>query len=77
MYGEGQGVMMSRNGEIATWISQGIGQADQVDNIVVIGSAIFGPSSTGNLAFLNNMVLVYKQVVDQTNNVSTKAWQPR
>lgn len=67
--------MTSRNGEIATWISQGIGQADQADNIVVIGSAILGPSSTGSLAFFNNMVLVYKQVVDQTNNVSTRAWQ--
>jgi hypothetical protein len=76
-YGEGQGVMTSRNGEIATWISQGIGQADQAGNIVVIGSAILGPSSTGSLAFLNNMVLVYKQVVDQTNNVSTRAWQLR
>jgi hypothetical protein len=69
--------MTSRNGEIATWISQGIAQADQAGNIVVIGSAILGPSSTESLAFLNNMVLVYKQVVDQTNNVSTRAWQLR
>ena len=76
-YGEGQGVMTSRNGEIATWISQGIAQADQAGNIVAIGSAILGPSSTGSLAFFNNMVLVYKQVVDQTNNVSTRAWQLR
>jgi hypothetical protein len=50
----------SRNGEIATWISQGIEQADQAGNLVVIGSAILGPSSTGSLAFFNNMVLVYK-----------------
>ena len=76
-YGEGQGVMTSRNGEIATWISQGIAQADQAGNIVAIGSAILGPSLTGSLAFFNNMVLVYKQVVDQTNNVSTRAWQLR
>jgi hypothetical protein len=69
--------MMSRNGEIATWISQGIGRTDQAGNIEVIGSAILGPSSTGNLSFLNNMVLVYKPRVDQTNNVSTKAWQLR
>ena len=67
--------MTSRNGEIATWISQGIGEADQAGNIEVFGSAILGPSSTGSLTFLNNMVLVYKQVVDQTNNVSTRAWQ--
>jgi hypothetical protein len=52
--------MTSRNGEIATWISQGIAQADQAGNIVVIGSAILGPPSTGSLAFLNNMVLVHK-----------------
>ena len=69
--------MTSRNGEIATWISQGIGQAGQAGNIEVFGSVILGPSSTGSLAFLNNMVLVYKQVVDQTNNVSTRAWQLR
>ena len=77
IYGEGQGVMISRNGEIATWISQGIGHADQSGNVIVYGSVVFGPSSTGNISFVNNMMLVFKQVVSQTNNVSSKAWEIR
>jgi hypothetical protein len=77
IYGEGQGVMLSRNGEIATWISQAIGHADQNGNVIVYDSVVFGLSSTGNTSFLNNMMLVFKQLVSQTNNVSSKAWEIR
>jgi hypothetical protein len=71
--GQGHGVMMSRTGDIATWTSQGIAHIVQ-GKVIAIGSAIFGNESSGNLAFLNNKVGVFKQIVDQGNNVSSKVW---
>ena len=76
-FGEGQGVITNINGDIATWTSHGLGHLSQ-GKVIVIGSVILKTSSTGNLAFLNNMVGVFRQIVDQsTGNVDSKVWELR
>src|SRR5919199_6246783 len=76
-FGEGQGVITNVNGEVATWTSHGLGHLSQ-GKVIVIGSVILKTSSTGNLAFLNNMVGVFRQIVDQSNgNVDSKVWELR
>jgi len=78
VFGEGKGVITNnRNGEMATWTSHGLGHLSQ-GKTTVIGSVILNASSTGSLSFLNNMVGVFRQVIDpSTNNVASKVWELR
>jgi hypothetical protein len=76
-FGEGQGVITNVNGDVVTWTSHGLGHLSQ-GKVIVIGSVILKTSSTGNLAFLNNMVGAFRQIVDQSNgNVDSKVWELR
>jgi hypothetical protein len=76
-FGEGQGVITNINGDMATWTSHGLGHLSQ-GKVIAIGSVILRTSSTGNLAFLNNIVGVFRQIVDQSNNnVDSKVWELR
>jgi hypothetical protein len=77
VFGEGKGVITDSNGEMVTWTSHGLGHLSQ-GRTSVIGSVILNASSTGSLSFLNNMVGVFRQVIDPaTNNVASKVWELR
>jgi hypothetical protein len=77
VFGEGKGVITNSNGEMVTWTSHGLGHVSQ-GKTTVIGSVILNTSSTGSLSFLNNMVGVFRQVIDpSTNNVVSKVWELR
>ena len=59
LYGESKGIIITLNGELATWTGQGIGHFLQDGKIKFTGSLFFStpfPDKAGNLAFLNNMV---------------------
>jgi hypothetical protein len=76
IYGEGQGVLMSKDGqEMATWTGQGIGRFTSPGKIRFTGSLFFNTPSTGKLAFLNNLVGVFEYEVDELGNTSAKAWE--
>jgi len=74
--GIGKGVMMTRSGDTATWTSLGVAHVEQ-GNIVVIGLAIFNGGSSGELASVNNLPVVFKQVINESNNFTTEAWELR
>jgi hypothetical protein len=68
IYGEGKGVLMSKDGqEMAIWTGQGIGR--------FTGSLFFETSSTGKLAFLNNLVGVFEYETDESGNTSATVWE--
>jgi hypothetical protein len=76
MYGEGQGVITTRDGsEMATWTGQGIGRFTSQGKIRFIGSIFFSTSSNGKLAFFNNLVGVFEFEADEQGNTSTKVWE--
>jgi hypothetical protein len=76
IYGEGQGVLMSKDGqEMATWTGQGIGRVTSPGKIRFAGSLFFSTSSTGKLSFLNNLVAVFEYESDESGNTSAKAWE--
>ena len=60
LYGEGQGIITSKEGEIATWTGSGIGRFTGQGKIRFHGPLFYRTLSTGKLAFLNNLVGVYK-----------------
>lgn len=75
LYGEGQGVIITRDSsaEMATEIGRGIGQfTDGGKKVKFRGSFFYRASSTGKLAFLNNLVGVFEYEVDDQGILSTK-----
>jgi hypothetical protein len=78
LYGEGQGVITTRDGsaEMATEIGRGIGQfIDGGKQVKFRGSFFYRASSTGKLAFLNNLVGVFEYEVDEAGNTRHKVWE--
>lgn len=76
IYGQGQGALMSKDGqEMATWTGQGIGRFTGPGKIRFTGSLFFSTSSTGKLAFLNNLVGVFEYESDELGNTSAKVWE--
>jgi hypothetical protein len=78
LYGEGQGVITTRDGsaEMATKIGRGIGQfTDGWKKVKFRGSFFYRASSTGKLAFLNNLVGVFEYEVDEAGNTQYKVWE--
>ena len=72
IYGEGQGLLMSKDGqEMVTWTGQGIGRFTSPGKIRFTGSLFFSSSSTGKLAFLNNLKGIYVTEANG-NNQTTK-----
>ena len=76
IYGQGKGIVMSKDGqEMATWTGQGMGRFTNPGKIRLTGSLFFSTSSTGKLAFLNNLVGVFEYETDESGNTSSKAWE--
>jgi hypothetical protein len=76
IYGEGQGVLMSKDGqEMATWTGQGIGRFTAPGKVRFTGSLFFNTPSTGKLAFLKNLVGVFEYQTDESGNTSSKVWE--
>ncbi len=75
IYGEGKG-QLSRDGqEMVTWTGQGIGRFTAPGKIRFTGSLFFSTSSTGKLAFLNNLAGVFEYEADELGNTSSKCWE--
>ncbi len=79
-YSQGQGVITTKDRrEVATWTAQGIKQYSIRDennnNNLFSGSAFYYTASKGKLAFLNNIMTVFKSEVDSTGNILNKEWE--
>ena len=78
MYGEGQGVITSRDGQgMTTWTGQGIGRFTGAGKISFRGSLFYHTTSTGGgkLSFLNNVVGIFEYEIDGQGNCSVKVWE--
>lgn len=75
LHGIGNGIMMTADGDMATYTGEGIGGIDPSGSINWRGAIYFGSSSTGKLAFLNNVVGVFEATVDAEGNFSDKTWE--
>jgi hypothetical protein len=78
LYGQGQGVITTRDGsgEMATETGQGIGKfTDDGKKVMFRGSFFYKASSSGKLAFLNNIVGVFEYEGDELGNTFYKVWE--
>ena len=78
LYGEGEGVIIGRNNEMATWKSQEIGNITPAGKILFHGSIFYRSlSPVGSLAFVDNMVGVFTFEVDPSRNTISRVWELR
>ena len=75
LYGEGQGVITTKDGEIATWTGSGIGRFTGQGKIRFHGPLFYRTYSTEKLAFLNNLIGVYETQIDENQNFLYKVWE--
>ena len=76
LYSQGKGVTTTHDGEMATWTEQGIGHLTKQGKVVSYGIRIFSTTSTGKLAFLNNLVGVLYTEADIRSGIATNTiWE--
>lgn len=74
LYGEGQGVVMSREGDIATWIGQGVGTIRK-DGAVSYRGAVYYQSSSPRWSRLNSVAGIFEFEVDAQGNTRAQLWE--
>ena len=76
LYGQGQGIITTKGGEVVTWTGQGIGHFMQDGKLRFHGSLFYSTNSTtGKLAFLNNMVGIFHYEVDTAGKTIANVWE--
>ncbi len=77
MYGQGQGCVMSNDGQMVTWKGTGVGRFLQGGKMRYAGIIYLSTQSKGSLASLNNVAAVFEHEGDMEGNVSSKGWEWR
>ncbi len=74
LYGEGQGVFMGKQGEVATWVGQGVGTVKE-DGGVSFRGATYAQSSSPALSRLNSIAGVFEYDADAEGNSRVQTWE--
>ena len=76
--GEGQGILRTQGGGVATWTNQVVGSITPEGTIITRGVGIWStPSTMGELGFMNNMITVFEVQIDREGNLSAREWEWR
>ena len=76
LHGEGHGVIMGGESEMATFRGEAFGRISSSGSVKWRGSHFYRTtSSSGKLAFLNNVVGVFEAEIDAEGNVTEKIWE--
>ena len=74
--GEGQGILRTERGDVATWTNRVVRSITPEGTIITRGVGIWStPSTTGELAFMNNMITVFEVQIDREGNLSAREWE--
>ncbi len=74
LYGEGQGVVITQDGEMATWKGQGAGKL-QPGGAVSYRGAVYYSTASAKLARLNSVAVVFEFEVGADGTIRTKGWE--
>ena len=66
---------MTEDGEVATYTSQVVGTLTEDGGVISVGTNFWSTPSTGKLAFLNDMVNIFKLQADRSGNFSAMGWE--
>ena len=74
--GEGQGILRTQGGDVATWTNQVTGNLTSEGTIITRGVGFWStPSTTGELAFMNGMITVFEVQIDREGNLTAREWE--
>jgi hypothetical protein len=75
-FAQGQGKLETPDGvETARYDIIAVGNVTQEGKPVFVGAAAYRTNSTGDLAFLNNVLGVFKAELDETGSFTSTEWQ--
>ena len=74
LYGEGQGVLMGKGGEAATWIGQGKGTMKK-DGAISYRGACYYQTASAPWARLNGIAAIFEYEVDAQGNTKGQLWE--
>ena len=74
VYGDGQGAMMTQDGEGITWTGSGVGKFGPGGSISYRGT-LFYRTPSQRLARLNNICAVFEYEIDPAGNTTSKVWE--
>jgi hypothetical protein len=74
LFGHGQGVAMTPEGDTLSWVGQGAGRFGQGGSITWRG-AIYYQSASAKFARLNGIAVVYEYETNDSGKVEAKYWE--
>jgi hypothetical protein len=74
LFGEGQGIIMGKGGELATWAGQGVGTIKK-DGSVSYRGAVYYQTSTAAWLRLNNVAAIFEYDVDPQGGSRSQLWE--
>lgn len=74
LFGEGQGVIMGKGGELATWVGQGVGTIKN-DGGVSYRGAVYYQTTAKPWARLNSVAAIFEFEVDAEGNTRAELWE--
>jgi len=73
-YGEGRGMVITADGEMATWTGHGVGKANKDGSASYRGSLCY-QTTPARLSRLNNIAVVFEYTVDADGNTHSDYWE--
>jgi hypothetical protein len=74
-HGEGKGIIMTTEGEMATYTGQGVGRISSSGGTSWRGSVFFSTKSNGKIGFLNNLIGIFEVEIDVEGNFTNETWE--
>jgi hypothetical protein len=74
LFGEGQGISMSSDGDTASWVGQGVGTLRK-DGSISFRGAIYFQTASARWARLNNEAVIYEYEVDAQGNTRSTLYE--
>jgi hypothetical protein len=75
LFGDGQGVTMTEDGEMATWRGQGVGRFTGRGGAVSYRGAVYFQTTSERLARLNSMAVVFEYESDESGKTTAKDYE--
>lgn len=75
LYGNGQGVLMTQNGEMVAWSGSGVGRFTGHGSAVSFRGSVYYQTASERLSRLNGLAAVYEYEADENGNIALKVWE--
>jgi hypothetical protein len=74
LFGEGQGLLVTRDGDMATWVGQGVGTI-KPGGVVSYRGAVYYQTTSPRWSRLNSVAGVFEYEVDVDGNSKSQVWE--